>query len=598
MPLTSVAVAALLALSATASPDALPAQPLLVVLRDTGATHGNLPVVERDPDPGVDVEELSRGFAGRLLRLYQLAQRFVRPGVPPQPAYLVLSGNQGGFARTGFYLDGRPYAQTSYVDLRRARDLTNRFGATNQIFPHELMHVVVRDLAGPPPSAHDNQIHAVGVRTDRATAFSEGFAEHVQVLAVEAADAAAATSRLPADENIKAVTRAQLDAYRRAVTARWAIAPKATTGFPLWFSANEQVLRYHAVRANLFAREPQIPGSLRQRRLYHAYLLDNVLPGDPAGRAKRAARMVATEGVVSALFYRLVVSADLQHADRDDAFYRAFGVTRADVDPLDNVYLKLFAAIREGGYDSVAIVDAYVRMFPEERAAVQRAVDETLLGQPLPRAQPLWMLNDDFQTGTSLFDQRRNLPRSHTFDLNAASLIDLMSVPGVSEPLAGAIERAAPFSSVEQLRSVAGVDAALVARFARMHDAYRARVDGPARSGGLSLSAVLYPYLWRAGAIVLVCAAVSGGAYRLTRRVHWFRAVCNGVAAAALGLLAGWTVETSITGLAVAAPMIVFGLPAALIAFWRTRSWRAAGGALAAWSAASVPALLVLTPIG
>ncbi len=599
MLLHTVAAAALIALSASvASTDPQPGGPALIVLVANGAEQDGLPVVERHPNPGPYLDELGRGFSGRLLRLYALAQRFARPGMPPQPAYLVLTNNQGGFPRIGFHFEGKPQPRTAYVDLHRSKSIAERFAAINQIYPHELLHVIVRDLAGEPRGTGMVQMHAIGVQTDRATAFSEGFAEHVQIMAVEASGVATETARLATDAATRARAERQLEAYRRAVSARWAIAPKAEMTFPLWFSGTEQVLRYHAVRANSFAREPAIPDSLRRRDPHAGYLLDNVMPGTADGAVKSAGRLMATEGVVSALFYRFVMSEALQRRYREDGFYRAFGIAAADVDPLDNVYLKLFAAVRDGGYDTVAVLDAYVRRFPDEAAAVSDVVRSVLVGQSLPRTPPVWLLNEEFEVGTSLFDQRRALPRPHAFDLNAASFADLTRVRGVTPAAAAAILAHAPYRSVEDLRRVPALDEASASRLHRMSVAYDARLNAPHSRQSLSFKGVLMPYVWRAVSVALACAVLGALAYRAVRRARWWRVAINGIGVSFVGLLAGWTIDNGSGWLALAAPVVLFGLPGVLIAAWRTRSVRAAAIVLGAWLCASLVPMIAVRPVG
>ncbi len=567
-----------------------------MVLTDTGERREGLPVVARHPSSEPYETELTRGFSGRLLRLYRMAQRYAHPGRPPRPAYLVLSDTRGGFPRHGFHLDGRAMSDAAYVDLHRRSALTNRFGAVNQIYPHELVHLIVEDLAGPIPRGRDNQTHAVAVRTDRVTAFSEGFAEHAQVMAVEAAGVSPDTSRLPHDAAIRAAAHEQLDAYRAAVEARWSMAPKARMTFAVWFSANEQVLRYHAVRENLFAREPAIPPRVRSDN-YRAYLLENTLPGVVDAAAKSAARLLATEGVVSALFYRLATSDALQRAFREEAFYGEFGVTRAEVDPGDNVYLKLFTAIREGGYDTTSVLDAYTRLFPEDAAGVGAIVRDSLLGQGLPRGRSIWLLSDQLSTGTSLFDQYRGLPRPHTFDLNAASATDLASVRGVTPDVASSILAGAPYESIGELWRVPAARP-LVPEFMAREAAYREHIARLDAAEGPSVRKVLLPYIWRALLALLGSAVVSSGLYRLVRRARWYRVALNGSGIAVAGLLAGWTIDPGTGVLAFAAPIGFWGLPAAVIALWRTRSPRRAGLVLAAWSLASVVPALVVRPVG
>jgi hypothetical protein len=575
--------------------------PLPVILSDTGIQHDGRPVVQRVAQPEY-MAVLSRGFSGRLLRLYQLAQRFAHPGRPAEPAYLVLSDNQGGFPRAGFELDGAVHAETAFVDLHRRSDLSGRAGAMDQIFPHELMHIIVNLLAGEPPQGHATQVHAIGVRTDRITAFDEGIAEHAQIMAIDDADAAPETRALAADSAMRDQTRAQFEAFRAAVSARWSIAPKARMTFPLWFSRGEQVLRYHDVKANLFAREADVPARLlTNSSAYEAYLLEDVLPGRADGPPKSVARLLSTEGVVSALFYRLVNAPTVRETRRDTAFYARFGLPGAPADPIENAYLKVFAAIHEGGHDAAAVVDAYGRLFPDERVGVDAVLRDILVGQAPSRAGEIWLLNRSFTVGTTLFDQYRGLPRAHAFDLNASSRGDLAGVRGVDRELAAAILAGAPYRSVDDLRRVPGITPQAMAAFREMELAMRAQPasgTGTASEDKFSIRDILMPYAWRALTLWLMCAGAAAALYRVVRRLSVWRLVLNGLGASLAGLLAGWTIDPGTGMLALAVPVLVWGVPAALIGLWRSRSIRTAGLILAAWTLASLVPLAAVRPIG
>jgi hypothetical protein len=389
-------------------------------------------------------------------------------------------------------------------------------------------------------------------------------------------------------------------AYRRALAARWSVAPKARMTFPLWFSGAEQVLRYHAVRDNRFAHEADVPARLYiNRHAYRAYLLENVLPGETGAPSKSVARMLATEGVVSALFYRLVNDATVQRADAPAETYARFGVERSALTPVEHACLKVFSAIEVGKFDAAAVVAAYQRLYPAERDAVDRIVSDTLLGQRLSHHTPIWLLNDGFKAGTTLFDQDRNMPRSHTFDLNASSMADLVGVAGVDAPLARALMAAAPFSSIDDVARVPRMTPVVMDRFRVMKAAMDAPPDpGTSEEGKLSIQGLLLPYAWRALAVWAVCAVVAGGLYRAVRGVRWWRLALAGLAAALAGLVAGWTIDPGHGLLALAAPVAVFGLPGAVIRLWRTRSFREAGQVVAAWALAALPSALAVTPLG
>jgi hypothetical protein len=576
-------------------PRPVPPAPL-VILSDTGEARDGLPVVVRHPDPDPYLRVLTRGYSGRLLRLYTLAQRFAHPDRTPQPAYLVLSNHQGGFPKYGFYLDA-PQPQTAYVDLHRDGNLTGRAGAMDKIFPHELLHIMLFDLAGPAPEGHASQVHAIGVRTDRITAFNEGFAEHGQIMAVDDPDALPDTRALATDVVARARAYERMAAYRRAIASRWSVAPKARMTFPLWFSNTEQVLRYHAVRDNQFAREAAIPDALYGTP-YAAYLLENVLPGGQTGTPKSPSRMLATEGVVSHLFSRLVSHPHVQSGPAPDGIYRRFGVDRQALGPIENAYLKVFSAIEAGGYDTAAVIAAYQRLYPGEREVVAALFQETLLGQAPAGETAIWLSNDRFTAGTTLFDQYRNLPRVHTFDLNAASLSDLMGIPEMDLPLARAIVAAAPYTAIDDVARVRGMTPGMQARLRAMKAAMDAPPEpGTGEEGRLSIQGILLPYVWRALSVLGVCALAGAVIYGAVRRVAWWRLLLVGVGCALVGLAAGWTIDGGSGVWALAAPVGIFGLPGAVIRLWRTRSFRESGVVLGAWGLASVAPALAVVPL-
>jgi hypothetical protein len=574
--------------------------PRLVILKETGTDRDGLPVLARHPAPDPFLAVLERGFSGRLLDLYRLEQRFLveRDGGAIEPAYLLLSTHQGGFPRFGFWLGDERKTGVGYVDLHERSTLAGRFGAMDQIFPHELMHIIVRQLAGEAPEGGANQVHAIAVRTDPVTAFNEGFAEHAQVLAIDDEDAVPETRALAGDRAALARALWRLTAYRRALDARWSVAPPLRMGFILWFGQTEQVLRYHGVRANWFAHEADLPERLLTARgVYRAYLLDNILPGAADGPVKPAARLLSTEGVIAALFWRLAVSDPIRQRYREPAFYGRFGTKPESVSPIANAYLKIFAALDSGApHDTVALVRSYTSLFPDESDAVRDVVESTGLKWPLTDHPEIWLASDGFFTGTTLFDQFRARPRPHTFDLNAASLVDLLSVEGMSRAAAEAILDHAPYQEIGDLRALRQVEPALLARLQGMAASMpKVRAAAAEEDASLSLTAIVEPYLWRAVLWIGVCAAAGALLYRTARPVWWPRLAVNGLAAAAVGLLSTWVFMTNpwLPFL----PLVAFGLPGAAWQVARFRSAAGAGAVLAAWFLACVPALVVTHPL-
>lgn len=574
--------------------------PPLVVVRPTGETRNSLPVFSPHPQELAVAGALTRGFSGRLLRLYAMEQEYLRRrgGPAPEPAYLLLSSRQGGFPEFGFVLDTVQKPGVGYVDLPHSQTLIGRFGAMDQIFPHELMHIIVRQLAGPPRESGANQVHAVGVRTDPARAFSEGFAEHAQILAVDDPDAARETRALLQNGDVRARAGREVAAFARELEAPFLLVSPSRMRFLLWFSQSEQVQRYWDVKANAFARAPTIPARLLEADdKYRAYLYRSVMPGSAVDPPKPAGEMLSTEGVVAHLFWRFVTHPALGGRIRDDAFYAMFGTRVDELTPLDNVYLKIFHALAVGAPgDTAAFLRAYVRVFPEDAENVLEVVRDALLGQALPDAPELWLANDALQTGTSLFDQFRSLPRPHTFDANSASAFDWLTVPGVDLSLADRLVRGAPYASLDTLAASSDLPAALRPRVRAMASAMNGVLTrGREEETTLSLSTVVRPYLWLLLGLVVAASALGGWLARRAGVRRWWTAGLIALASTLLVLGLSWVI-TGPAWLPYAAPLIVGAVPAALWRLARRRPLRDVAAVCCSWAVAMLPAAFLSRP--
>ncbi|HSR50204.1 MAG TPA: hypothetical protein VLV83_05210 [Acidobacteriota bacterium] len=574
----------------------LAAQPQLVILTGTDEEHNGLPVLTHHPQAEAIRQTLSSGFPLRIVRLYRLVQNFrsLRDGIEVEPAYLYLSENQGGFPRYGFILEGEEKPEAAYVDLHKSSPLTGRFGAVDQIFPHELGHVFIRQLIGELGDGGANQIHATALRTDPIVAFNEGFAEHFQIMALDAPDAPPETARLADDEESRLRAVDNLHRYRQALESYFSPGAPARMRFLFWFSQTEDLLRYHWVKANAFARQPRIPDRLlRGGDPYEAYLIQGVFPGLAEGPAKPSSILVSTEGVVSALFYRWVSDSTIRQSRSGPDFFARFGTLSEEVPDLENAYLKLFSVFdSDKPQDVMALIAAYKKSFPQEAQALDRLVNEVFLGQSLTRSPQIWLANPDFKTGTTLFDQYRGLPRTHTFDINAASLVDLMGVPGMSLEVADRIQRTAPYSSLDELEKKAGLPDAMATALRRMSDAMQELRSSQEQGGDLSLQTILMPYILRALLVLGVCWGLAAALYRSVRRIAWWRALLNGLAASFLLLASAWFLEDFAGWESLAATLLVLGVPATLWQVLRKRRLRPAMTTLAAWAAATLPAAI------
>lgn len=580
---------------------------LLIVLTETGQTRDSLPVLKLHENPADTRDVLSRGLSGLILELYRLQQNYLAraEGINAEPAYILLSTKQGGFPRQGFFLENENKSTVGYVDLHKDGTLAGRFGAMDQIFPHELAHVMRRQLAGELDDGGTNQVHAIGVRTDQVVAFNEGFAEHLQVMAIEHPDAHPDTAALLTDTEAYPAVLERLDDYRREMTARLAIAPRMRMGFVAWYSNGEDVLRYHPVKENAFAHEVSIPARLLSADPYRAYLLESILVADSQSPVRPLPRLLSTEGVISTFFYRWATDEHFRNVYRDRSFYDLFATEASEVSPELNVYLKLLHVFYVARPQRLPdLVEGYVEEFPDEGARVEQLTREVFGVPLLPRTPEIWMANRAFETGTTVFDQFRGLPRVHTFDLNGASLVDLVAVPGVSQELARAIRSKAPFETVDDLAAVDGMSSELMDRFRDMIaelDRLRAEYEEDAEQT-LSIRNILTPYLWRlAWGLILasVTASLLHRAIRLRQagpeiRFPWWRTVANGLGASLIGLLAGWAIGSGLALLLAVGAL--FGVPGAAWIRIKTGRGGLAAGVLIAWLAAAVPALVLITP--
>lgn len=473
--------------------------PLLVVLADTGERRDDLPVLVLHNSPQPALRVLTRGLSGHLLRVYRWGRTYLErhDSTRPEPAYLLLSDNEGGFARNGFYLDDEAKRESGYVDLHRDMAVSGSFGALDQIFPHELAHLLVAQFSGPRRPGGSTQVHGVGVRTDPETAFDEGFAEHFQVMAVDDPDAEPDTAILANDVDQHRRAEEQVSQYARELLDDPASALGFQARFPWWFGRAENVLRYCAVKRNGFALEPrEVSQLIHQGAYWKAYLASNVVPGQQGDQPKSSRIMVQSEGVIASLFCRWATDNRILTAYREDGFYRMFGADRERVEPVENAYLKILHALRVSrAQDIYSLLQAYGDEYPDEKAVVNSIVADVTSGQGFETAPQIWMANSEFLVGTSVFDQFRVVPRAHTFDLNAASMLDLLTVPGVSRQAAATILEGSPYSSIQDLLRLACLDPGLRERFAGMVTSVRREAESTELELLRSFEAILRSYL-------------------------------------------------------------------------------------------------------
>lgn len=293
-----------------------------ILMRPAPASKTPAPVVTRlRQGPLFDAlqREAGRGATAAVLALDALAMQVA--GTPAGTTWLYLSQEDGGFARRGFWLqeDGAArWVDEPLVDLVVSPASVDD-GSFEEIFAHELGHVMLRRLLPSLPDGHSRTPHHSFSVTDQQTAFDEGWATHFQGLA-----------RLLTEN-------ARLRAQDAGLEAKDDTA--------LWLSNLDRAMRIDGMRRNWFVfrqlPQPGASGTALERHDLSA-LFDRT-------RLKSAAQMLATEGAVATFFYRQLATPDASAlASRYAPMFRALhAMARAPLDadtPLVPLLARTLAA--------------------------------------------------------------------------------------------------------------------------------------------------------------------------------------------------------------------------------------------------------------
>jgi len=464
--------------------------------------------------------DLDKSFAQQVLRLDRCARNLVAAESDKArrpvdewllaPMYLLMSTEEGGFARFGFWLEDaggiRKLVLSGYVDLVVNQNSVDT-GDFEEVFSHELGHLILKALTGGVGNGPSRKMHQSMSVTDYPTAFDEGYAEHFQPL----------------------VRDATANAYLRML-----MSGVGAADFELfWLSAADGQLRTDGVKRNLFIhRKPLPPIALDPHPdLYRLFIDHETSATFVPTEVKNGQEMMASEGVIATLFYRIVNDDQLSKHYQEASFYQPFlgrlvEAPEQAITPYENINLKLFAAmekLRSAERNRplmINLVEQYAKLFPDEAKRMYALFIETTWGATvspqlasgLERAAAdggrgdlgafrqdhpfqlldsiiaqvvdrktaldaslgpeLWVANMAFTIAPTVWGTKRSEPL--TMNLNTASIAEWMTVPGVDLRVARSIIAARDargvFRSIEELRE-AGVPAAVIARLGKMQAA-------------------------------------------------------------------------------------------------------------------------------
>jgi len=322
----------------------------------------SMPLYRRVAEASKYEKWLHNESAERALRLYGQAARIAAPGanVPDYYVALVPGGNH---AAVGFRLetaDGvKEYPRTAYILLEPGPEW---FETTMY---HETGHVAMDMLAGG-RRLDGLEIasipHSTAALSDRTTAFSEGYAIHLETLAAHLA---------------------------RGEGLRWRYQHRAVGFGDAPYRQNEyyhgasdlttfsqDLARYYDVRENYFAFESAFHGP--------DYLRVQLEKARDFSTLRDADQLLQSEGFYASFFFLFAMrGADLPTeetvAQREEKMLRAMAAT--------------FAAVKTDISTPwlLDVATAYMRLFPEERAEIVDALNDLSHGVFVdPGAAALW----------------------------------------------------------------------------------------------------------------------------------------------------------------------------------------------------------------
>ncbi len=326
---------------------------------------------ENDSLARLILDELRLPFHRDVITVSQCLRNFA--GDLASPNVLFTSEREGGYASQGLVLRDRNKTR-ELPDLRYVELVLNpqsvRSGELD-IFSHELGHVMMWTVWPVRPEGRSPKQHVSMGITDEFMAFSEGWGISFQRLAYDAIT------------RYQELRREQED-YKRA--PRW-----------LWHSSLDTRLRLDAVRSNDYIHRKVLPQvDTAGMAITDLIFLDHTSPLFDPCRLKNAQEMLASEGVIATMFYRINTDSILSHHYRSSVFYERFlrepypeGTSVESLfTPLENVLLKSAYVmyqfkdkLTEHSSPFLEFINNWCTLFPEDKEELLSLFLSTTVGR-------------------------------------------------------------------------------------------------------------------------------------------------------------------------------------------------------------------------
>lgn len=220
-----------------------------------------------------------------------------------------------------------------------------------KIFSHELSHLWLSLLGYDFDLSKSNKFHTCTAITDPFMAFSEGFAEHLEIV----------TKDLRNNFDWKST----FWDYGYDVDA--------------WLCSRDKQLRYYASINNRFIYHTAFPYSEDYDTYNHLHFAHITSSAFTPEKLKNGNQMMASEGVISSVFYQMYQHELFKNTFLDDTFYSKFGVDKNDIDPLINLYLKVIFAISKINLRKPTLMTDFIRSYGEEFSNEKRELYDVFL---------------------------------------------------------------------------------------------------------------------------------------------------------------------------------------------------------------------------
>lgn len=360
-----------------------------------------------------------------------------------------------------------------YTDWERLPD-----SGIEEIFAHELSHLWLSRMGFDFSRSKSNKFHTCTAITDPYLAFSEGFAEHFEIVTQERG-ASAGASQLWDDGY-------DLDA---------------------WLCNRDSQLRIYAVKNNRLLYHTAMPVLEDQDSYQHLHMAHITSSAFMPEQLKNGLQAISSEGVVASFFYQMYRSDLLKQTKAPDAVCQNCGISLNELDPETRRYGKIFYALSQVDLRKPSLLidflRAYCVSFPDEREELlriflrvtsfvtvdeaaaelfgslyrigrrgepaifqqkliaarrwkQEKLEEILCGTlPLDKAvYPSIWLEGDKEVCPVPWDPEETV--RYRFDVNAATAIDYFSLHGLSLPDCAALvelrEKRRGFQSIQEFQ--------------------------------------------------------------------------------------------------------------------------------------------------